>query len=108
MKHADHLLACTTGESQLQICYEGDVPDHTPDHLPQGKPIKYDCLVGGGLSEGQGLGESAGSCRCYTMHHRLSARGMGERTTTPPASPAAFGLDRVTTAEKSRVFLQAR
>lgn len=107
MKHADRLLARTTGESQLQVCYEGDAPDHTLDHLPRGKPIKYDCLVGG-LSEGQGLGGSAGSRQCYTMHHGLSTRGRGERTTTRPASPAVLGPDRVTVAEKSRVFLQPR
>lgn len=107
MKHADHLPARTTGESQLQVCYEGDAPDHSLDHLPWGKPIKYDCLVGGGLSEGQGLGGSAGSCQCHTMHHGLSTRGRGG-TTTRPASPATFGPDRVTAAEKSRVFLQPR
>lgn len=108
MKHADRLRARTTGESQLQVCYEGDAPDRTLDHLPRGKLIKYDCLVGGGLLEGQGLGGSAGSCQCYTMHHGLKHTGKGRENHDPNCVAGRVRSGPSHRAEKSRVFLQPR
>jgi len=75
VKHADRLRARPTGESQPQVCYEGDAPDRTPHHLPLGKPSKYDCLVGGGLRKGR----AGRVCRVSpVLHHAPWAKHTGK------------------------------
>lgn len=76
-----------------KVCYKGDAPNQILHHLPWGKPREYHCVVGGGLSEGQGLEGLQGLARVTPCTNGLSTRGWGGSTVTRPASPAAAGPD---------------
>lgn len=55
MKHADCPPGCTTGKSQLRFATRKILLTGFCITYHGGKPRDYDCLVGGGLLEGQGL-----------------------------------------------------
>lgn len=107
MKHADRLGARTTGESQLQVCYKGDAPDRTLEHLPRGKPIKVRPPGGRRPFGRAGPGRVCGVLP--VLHHapwaKHTGKGRENHNPTCVAGRVRSGLSH--RAEKSQVFFSS-